>query len=140
MNLSFRYKKVTNDIHRPIIPLQFTLKDGTPVTIAGLLDSGSDVILIPKDIAESLGLDIGRKANEIDGVGGKVKVAKSRIRVRLDDGRRIYRIPHALEVCVQLSGNVFDDILIGRIPFFEEFVIEFNECAKRVKLIPSHRH
>ncbi|MCP4259345.1 MAG: hypothetical protein GY774_17820 [Planctomycetes bacterium] len=131
---------MTNDIHRPIIPLQFTLKNGTPVTIAGLLDSGSDVILIPKDIAESLGLDIGKKANEIDGVGGKVKVAKSRIRVRLDDGRRIYRIPHALEVCVQLSGNVFDDILIGRVPFFGEFVIEFNEGAKRVKLIPSHRH
>lgn len=140
MNLSFRYKKVTDYIQRPIIPLQFNLKDGTPVTVAGLLDSGSDVILIPKDIAESLGLDMGRKTNEIDGVGGKVKVAKSRIRVRLDDGKRVYRIPHPLEVNVQLSGNVFDDILIGRFPFFEEFIIEFNEGAKRVKLKPAHRH
>lgn len=140
MNLSFRYKKVTDYIQRPIIPLQFNLKDGTPVTVAGLLDSGSDVILIPKDIAESLGLDIGRKPYEIDGVGGKVKVAKSRIRVRLDDGKRIYRIPHPLEVSVQLSGSVFDDILIGRVPFFEEFIVEFNEGAKRVKLRPSHRH
>lgn len=140
MNLSFRYKKVTSDIRRPIIPLQFNLKDGTPVTVAGLLDSGSDVILIPKDIAESLELNISKKTNEIDGVGGKVKVAKSRIRVRLDDGKRVYRIPHTLEVNVQLSGNVFDDILIGRVPFFEEFIIEFNENAKRVRLRPSHRH
>jgi predicted aspartyl protease len=140
MNLSFRYKKVTGDIRRPIIPLQFNLKDGTPVTVAGLLDSGSDVILIPKDIAESLELNISKKTNEIDGVGGKVKVAKSSIRVRLDDGKRVYRIPHTLEVNVQLSGNVFDDILIGRVPFFEEFIIEFNENAKRVRLRPSHRH
>lgn len=131
---------MTGDIRRPIIPLQFNLKDGTPVTVAGLLDSGSDVILIPKDIAESLELNISKKTNEIDGVGGKVKVAKSRIRVRLDDGKRVYRIPHTLEVNVQLSGNVFDDILIGRVPFFEEFIIEFNENAKRVRLRPSHRH
>ena len=131
---------MTGDIRRPIIPLQFNLKDDTPVTVAGLLDSGSDVILIPKDIAESLELNISKKTNEIDGVGGKVKVAKSRIRVRLEDGKRVYRIPHTLEVNVQLSGNVFDDILIGRVPFFEEFIIEFNENAKRVRLRPSHRH
>lgn len=131
---------MTGDIRRPIIPLQFNLKDGTPVTVAGLLDSGSDVILIPKDIAESLELNISKKTNEIDGVGGKVKVAKSSIRVRLDDGKRVYRIPHTLEVNVQLSGNVFDNILIGRVPFFEEFIIEFNENAKRVRLRSSHRH
>lgn len=140
MTLSFRYKRVTNEIQRPVIPLQFNLKDGTPVTIAGLLDSGSDVILIPREVAESLELDIGRKTHEIDGVGGKIKVVKSRIRVRLEDEKRVYRIPHPLEVNIQLSGNAFDDILIGRLPFFEEFIIEFNEGAKRVKLTPSHRH
>jgi predicted aspartyl protease len=140
MNLSFRYKKVTNDIYRPIIPLQFNLSDGTAVTIAGLLDSGSDVILIPRDVAESLELNVGRKTSEMDGVGGRIKVAKSRIRVRLDDGRRVYRIPHTLEVCIQLSEKAFDDILVGRIPFFREFIIEFNEGAKRVRLTPSHRH
>ena len=140
MNLSFRYKKVTDRIQRPIIPLQFNLKDGTPITVAGLLDSGSDVILMPKDVAESLGLQMGKKTHEIDGVGGKVGVVKSAVRVRLDDGKRVYRIPHPLEVSVQLSGNVFDDILIGRFPFFDEFVIEFNEGAKRVRLTPSHRH
>ncbi len=140
MNLSFRYKKVTNDIYRPVIPLQFNLSDGTPVTVAGLLDSGSDVILIPRDVAESLELNVGRKTSEIDGVGGKIKVAKSRIKIRLDDGKRIYRIPHALEVCIQLSDNAFDDILVGRVPFFGEFIIEFNEGAKRMRLTPSHRH
>jgi predicted aspartyl protease len=140
MNLSFRYKKVTGDIYRPIIPLGLKLSDGTPVTVTGLLDSGSDVTLIPRDVAELLELNLGKKTTEIDGVGGKVKVAKSQMRVSLDDGRRVYRIPHGLEVCVQLSGQVFDDILIGRVPFFKEFIIEFNEGAKRVKLSPAHRH
>ena len=140
MNLSFRYKKIASDFYRPIIPLQFNQEDGTTGTIAGLLDSGSDVILIPKDIAESLGLNIGKKTSEIDGVGGKIKIAKSRVRISLDDGRKVYRIPHPLEVSVQLSGQVFDDILIGRVPFFEEFIIEFHEGAKRVRLKPSHRH
>jgi len=88
MTLSFRYKKVGDNIYRPIIPLQFNTKDGTAVTIAGLLDSGSDVILMPKDVAASLGLDLGKKTHEIDGVGGKVKVAKASIRVKLDDGKR----------------------------------------------------
>lgn len=140
MKLSFKYKKVSNQIHRPIIPLQVALNDGTHVTITGLLDSGSDVILIPREIAESLGLNVGKKITEIDGIGGRVKVAKSRIRATLHDGRRTVRIPHGLEVNVQLSGVVFDDVLIGRIPFFEEFIVEFNEGAKRIKLTPAHRH
>jgi len=140
MKLSFRYKKVADGMHRPLIPLQFNLNDGTSVTIVGLLDSGSDVILIPKEIAESLGLKAGRKTHEVDGVGGKIKVAKAGIRVNVDDGRHNYRIPHRLEVCVQQSGSMFDNILVGRVPLFEEFIVEFNEQASRVKLRPSHRH
>jgi predicted aspartyl protease len=140
MNLSFRYKKVSSQMYRPVIPLQFSLKDGTPVTVAGLLDSGSDVMLMPHDVADSLELDAGKKTDEIDGVGGRVKVAKATARVVLDDGKRTYRIPHPLQVNVQLSGNMFDDVLIGRIPFFQEFIVEFNENARRVRLRPSHRH
>jgi antitoxin component of MazEF toxin-antitoxin module len=140
MRLSFRYRKVSDDIYRPVIPLQLSLKDGTSVTLAGLLDSGSDVVLIPRNIAESLELDIGKKVHEVDGVGGRIKVAKSRIRIILDDGKKAYRITHPVEVSVQMSESLFDEILIGRIPFFEEFIIEFNESAKRVRLTPSHRH
>jgi len=139
MTLSFRYKRVGGDIHRPIIPLQITLDDETQVTLTGILDSGSDVILIPKEVGESLGLKMGNKVTDIDGVGDRIKVVKSRIKVLLDDGRKKHRIPHPLEVNIQLSGKPLG-ILIGRIPFFREFIIEFNESAKRVRLTPSHRH
>ena len=61
MKLSFRYKQVSSAIQRPMIPLQFQLEDGTPVTLTGILDSGSDVILIPKAITDSLGLIMGKK-------------------------------------------------------------------------------
>jgi len=66
------------------------MKDGAAVTVASLLDSGSDVILMPKDVAESLELDLGKKTHEIDDVGGKVKVAKASIPVKADDGKRIH--------------------------------------------------
>jgi predicted aspartyl protease len=140
MSLNFKYKRVSEDISRPIIPLNVRMEDGSLVKVAGLLDSGSDVILIPKDIAEMLGIPLGKSVDEIDGVGGRVNIVKSSIMVSLDDGHKVYRIPHPLGVSVQISGSVFDDILIGRIPFFEEFTIEFDENAKRVKLTPSHRH
>ena len=140
MKLSFRYQKVTQDIHRPIIPLQVNHRDGTSTTVAGLLDSGSDVMLFPRGLAESLGLVTGKKIHEVDGIGGKVAVSKSRVQIALSDGKKSYRIPHPLEVSVQMSDGLFDEVLIGRIPFFREFLIEFNENAKRVRLIPSHRH
>jgi hypothetical protein len=140
MNLSFRYQKVTQDIYRPIIPLQVSHEDGTSTTIAALLDSGSDVMLFPRGLAKALGLVTGKKIHEVDGVGGKVAVSRSRVRVSLSDGKKSYRIPHPLEVSVQVSDGLIDEVLIGRIPFFQEFVIEFNENAKRVRLVPSHRH
>jgi len=97
MSLNFKYKKVSDDISRPIIPLNIRMGDGSLVKVAGLLDSGSDVILIPKDIAEMLGIPLGKSTNEIDGVGGRVNVVKSSIMASLDDGHKTHRIPHRLK-------------------------------------------
>src|SRR3989344_7598070 len=59
MALSFKYKPVKlqsgKTIYRPIIPITFN-GNSENIDIFGLLDSGSDVTIIPIDLAEVFGV------------------------------------------------------------------------------------
>jgi len=43
---------------------------------------------MPKDVAVSLGPDVGKRVHEVDGVGGKVKMARASVRMKLEDGQK----------------------------------------------------
>ena len=59
----------------------------------------------------------------------KVKTIKSKVTITVGDCKI-----RMMEVNIQISDSIFDEILIGRIPFFKHFLIEIDENKKRVIL------
>ena len=138
MKLSFRYTPARiNDflIFRPMIPL-ILRKDERHLSTIGLLDSGSDFILIPKEIAEYLELELSGN-DEAEAIGGTIETKKSVISLTVSDGKNnIYLQNIPVEVLMQ---DGLKEVIIGRIPFFSEFDILFKENSKRIELLRTRR-
>lgn len=138
MRLSFKYAamKFGNGlIYRPMIPL--TIRNNERhVPVVGILDSGSDFMLIPRDVAEYLNLELTGD-EEAEAVGGKIQTKKSVVNLTVSDGKNNIHLP-AFPVGVIIQGGL-DEVIIGRIPFFSEFDITFRENSKRVELIRVQR-
>ena len=122
-------------VHRPKIPVIISI-GGLKSEVAGLIDSGSDFVLFPKDIAEAIGIEVIGKTKEADGVGGKITCRTGLAGIILKRGSLSKRIPN-MRIHVQTTAESgIDEILLGRDPLFKYFKIEFNENAKRVRLTP----
>ena len=76
MTLHFRYQIVkrpnNTEARTPSIPI--TLKGKDSIDVVALLDSGADVSVIPKGIAEIIGLDLTGKKSYADGMGVELKL------------------------------------------------------------------
>lgn len=139
MTFSFKYKPVklkSGIIHRPIIPLAFREKQS--LSVFAMLDSGSDLTVIPLEVAEELGLEL-KDENEISGISKKpVKAKESSVVIEFGKGHEIYsfRVP----VLVPIEAEDMP-IIIGREGFFNQFKIIFNEQRKEIefKKIPAQR-
>lgn len=53
----------------------------------GIVDSGSNFMLIPKDIADVLELKIGNKQEDAEGIGGSIKTARSLVNLSVTNGQ-----------------------------------------------------
>ena len=135
-SLSYRYIK-EHGLLRPKIPIIVSAGE-LRTEVAGLIDSGSDFVLFPKDIAEAVGITLTKKVDEADGVGGRIRCRSGLATITLQKGKT-KKILTNMKIFVQTDEGGIDEILLGRIPFFEHFRIEFNENAKRVKLTPNRR-
>jgi predicted aspartyl protease len=112
---------------------------GFRTKILGLIDSGSDYVLFPRHIADALGIKLSKKTEEADGIGGRVKCRSGLVSVTVTKGRNS-KIIKNMRIRIQEDGSCgIDEILLGRIPFFKYFKIEFNENARRVRLKPVRR-
>lgn len=116
---------------RPKIPIIINYK-GSRIETLGLLDSGSDLTIFPKDVAEALGMNLSGNKTEIKGIGGSIESITENVSITVDNRKEKVTIP-SMNVRVSTSkDSPIRDILIGRMPFFEYFDIEFKENAKRV--------
>jgi len=79
MSLIFRYKRVDRPdkttVKLPSVPITLIGKE-TFDTIA-LVDSGADTCVMPKVIAEILGLDLSGEIAPIFGLGGETKCVEA---------------------------------------------------------------
>ncbi len=127
MAISFAFKKETSSllgtIYRPIATVFFLnakTKIFKPVTM--IVDTGADYTLLPRFLAESLGIDLKSDCRKLDteGVGGKETVffCKRKITVRLGDWQR--KIP------LGFLDNDFIPPLLGRHEFLETFETVFD--------------
>lgn len=116
----------------PFVPIYVRDKEGKVLRIVALVDSGADTTVVPKDLAEVLGLKEGEAYEETGGIGGKVKVKKSKLSFEIKGGHE----NHSLNIPVlvlQGEGNSVP-LLLGRNGFFDEFHITLRENEEKIVL------
>ena len=132
MSFSFKYKPITlktgKIIHRPIIPL--TIEGMEKMDILAVLDSGSDMTIIPKEMAERIDIRYTGE-NEIYGIGRiPIKTREGKIHITFGKGRENYSFDIPVLVPVDKEDV---PIIIGRIGFFNQFKIIFSESEKKIE-------
>ena len=136
MVLSFNYHKLPNkkgvDIRTPTIPITLKGRAETDIQVYALIDSGADVSIIPKALAEFLDLDLSGETHVSYGIAGEIKVKESRMQVTL---KKNHEETHTYIIPVQviLTGEE-PPIILGRRGFFDKFVISIDEGKKKIKL------
>jgi len=130
MNLTYRcrHEKLDGNIRvkRPIIPAFLLGKDNKRIQITAILDSGSDFILIPREIADLLELEYDyKKTNNADSFDGtKLTTTQSNVRIIIEKDRDLRQFECK---CAVLLNKDFDhDELIFGSSFFENFKISFD--------------
>jgi len=125
------------EVYHPVVPITVSSPRKKGPATEGLLDSGSDGIVIPRSIADYLELDLkpsGRPMRIAD--GRNVKRFVSRATLEIGRAGR-YCDPIEVEVSVPAEGN--PPILIGRAPVFELFIVTFVEAEKRFEMRPYRK-
>lgn len=136
MSLIYRYKlikrpEVVGDSRSPMIPL--ILKGNKrAMNFMGLLDSGADYSVMPKDLAEFLGVDLSAKPEHVRGLSEETTAIPAKINIVVQKGHEKYK----LLVEFRVIKNADEDIplIIGRKDFFENFKITFNESEEKITL------
>ncbi len=116
----------------PFIPIKVRDKSGKPLKIIALLDSGADDTVIPKDLANILGLKEQKEETETAGIGGKVKVKKTRFNFIVEGKKEKY--PISVPALVIQDEDADIPLLLGRHGFYENFHITFKQNEEKVVL------
>jgi len=135
MALLFRYVHVPRSDktlrHAPFIPVLAHSAEGKLLEIIALVDSGADNIVIPRDLAEILGLKLG-DALETAGIGGKVPVRKASFTFTVKQGREAHSVTATALVLMDSGQDI--PLILGRNGFFEQFDITFRQKEEKLVL------
>ena len=131
MTFSFKYKpeklKSGAILYRPIVPLVLEGKD--KIDVFSILDSGSDITIIPKEMAEVLDIKY-TKENEVSGINGvAIKSREGKLRVSFGKGHEVY----SFEIPVLVPEKENLSVIIGRAGFFSQFKITFIESERKME-------
>ncbi len=130
MNLNYRCRKEKLDgnivVKRAIVPVFLSGNNSKKIQFTAVLDSGSDFILIPREIADLLNLKYNsnkkNSANTYDGT--EIVTTQSKIKIILEKDRETQSF---ICNCAILLNKDFDhDDLIFGSSFFEKFKITFD--------------
>ncbi|HLD43780.1 MAG TPA: aspartyl protease family protein [Candidatus Nanoarchaeia archaeon] len=118
--------------HAPFIPVIVRNKFEQVMKVVGLVDSGADTTVVPRDLADLLGMKENAASTETGGIGGKVKVKRSRLRFMLEGNRERYSLDVPALILQDNDNDV--PLLLGRHGFFEHFHITFKQDEQKVVL------
>lgn len=118
---------VLGKVARPVADVYFEDKNGREIVAFMYIDSGADIVLIPRQFGEVLGFEIGNdKIEEIGGIGNtKIPIVIKKSKLRIGD------IPIEAMVAWALTEEV--PYLLGRINVFDKFNIEFRQKERKIK-------
>lgn len=105
-----------NGSQRPIVPIKIEGYDFT-----GLLDSGSDTIVLPREVAEALEIKSSDKTelSQLDGSSMNCEIAE--VNFEFGKGREVY--PFKSKILIADCPR----IVLGRKGFFNNFKITFED-------------
>jgi Aspartyl protease len=129
--MKFRYKEITADIKRPIIPIVLE-HNGRSLALSALIDSGADLSVFPAEVCEALGIDIAK--GEKGALGGVVagKIEPYYIhRLTLSVGGKPFdNVPVAFMPNLSRLGHG----LLGQKGFFDLYSIKFDLPRGEIEL------
>jgi len=135
MTIIFRYEHVPRPDgtlrKAPYIPIHARTAEGRLIKIVALLDTGADTTVVPKDLAEVLGLKEGT-AQETGGIGGNTKVKQSRMNFIIKGQHEQHQI--TIPVLVLQNRNADVPLLLGRSGFFENFNVTIRQNEEKITL------
>ena len=135
MVLSFNYHTLPNkkgsNIRTPSIPVTLKGRAETSIQVYALIDSGADLSIIPKALAEVLNLDLSGEINKSYGIGGEIKVKNSKMKVTINKNHERYMFD--IPVQITLEGEE-PPIILGRAGFFNKFIITIDEDKQKIRL------
>ena len=118
----------------PLLPVRFYNGDKKTPLLEGLIDTGSDDILIPRELADFLILPKLQDKSST-GMGGQFAVFKTKVGVIIGRGGREFDLG-VIEITART--DIRDDpILLGRYPIFHEFQLVIEEYLEKFHLIPK---
>ena len=114
----------------PLIPIKFFFNGRETPIIDALLDSGGDFIVIPKAIAQYLGVKL-EKAGRVDTAGGTTSLFKASVDMIM--GHKGTTATYSnLEIHVSNRNDI--PVLLGRHPIFEDYEIIFKKQKNQLIL------
>jgi hypothetical protein len=117
-------------VYRPKIPVTISYS-GNRIETYGFIDSGSDITILPKEIAKVLGIELTGRQAEIGGIGGGLLKVVIEF-VNLDVGGT-FLSQIKVHIPTEESKDV-DQLILGHEPLFQDFNINFEYNAKRIVL------
>ena len=139
MNLIYRckHRELTGGIwvKEPMIPISLNGKEGLKVNFNAILDSGSDFVLIPLEVAEVLGLKINKRKKEQAKFysGSTLSTTQSSVTMSISKLRNP-KITFKVKCMVLLNKDQqHDEIILGS-SFFEKFKIIFDYPNNRFQI------
>jgi len=108
-DISFQYL-IERGFYRPKIPLVLSVGE-LKTEVVGLIDSGSDYVLFPKDIAEAVGIKLSKRIEKAEGVGGQVRCKSGVATITLKKGKYFKKLTN-MRIYVLLDDCGVDEILI----------------------------
>lgn len=118
--------KVFGKIYRPIADIYFKDKFGNELVSFMYIDSGADIILIPRQFGETLGLELKNdKIEEVGGIGNnKVPIVIKEAMIRIGEK----------ELKAKIAWALIEEVppLLGRIDVFDNFDVIFKQKNKKI--------
>ena len=117
--------------HAPFMPVLIRNAYGKLIEVIGLLDSGADCTVMPRDLADLLGMTEESKTHMTRGIGGIVPVKKIKFQCEIR-GKHEKHTMHIPALVLQEKADI--PLLLGRSGFFDNFHITFKQDRKKIIL------
>ena len=138
MNLTYRCKRIELNnqisVKEPILPVTLIGNNNNQLNVTAILDSGSDFVLLPLEIAEILQLKFNVSEKEMAKLytGNTITTTQSQVKIRLEKGHEHTEISCNCAIFLEKEKQ-HEHIIFGS-SFFEHFKIIFDNPNNRFSI------